>query len=332
MPQRPESPTFTLYDTSSPIRNNQSFPIYYEKSDRKAKRKAYDIFETPPHEPVGISAFAGGQWTGSSKEIKPFNSVASLGDPPKRPIFEPRDMTPTPVLGDAELLDEPMTLCTPDTKEPQSIPVESNIPKEETNTYHPSARTAHDDYHNQTEYSYYYGPAKTTFLVTSSSQPDMGPVWVPFREFGSASSFLSYMTGECHPEAWDLCMQLNNNTKKMTSWTGIRTTTTTNPAAAAPASAPSVPEIPDMIAATVKFEWSGSAIRVRRGKDQDWGIVMRELQKSWAAAASSSTALLLSQMPQHRNPSPQSDSQDDKGQHEKGEAGFNIDVLLHAVG
>lgn len=114
MPQRPESPTFTLYDTSSPIRNNQSFPIYHDKSDRKAKRKAFDIFETPPHEPVGISAFAGGQWTGSSKkEIKPFSSIASLGDPPKRPIFEPRDMTPTPVLGDAKLLDESMTLWNP---------------------------------------------------------------------------------------------------------------------------------------------------------------------------------------------------------------------------
>lgn len=331
MPQRPESPTFTLYDTSSPIRNNQNFPIYHEKSDRKAKRKAFDIFETPPHEPVGISAFAGGQWTGSSKEIKPFSSAASLGDPPKRPIFEPRDMTPTPVLGDAELLDEPMTLCTPDTKEPQSISVESNIPKEETNTYQPSARTAHDHHYNKTEYNYYYGPEKTMFLVTSSSQPEMGPVWVPFREFGSASSFLLYMTGECHPEAWDLCMQLKNDTKKITSWTGIRTTTTitTNPAAAASAS--SVLEIPDVIAATAKFEWSGLTIRVRRGKDQDWGIVMRELRKSWATAASS-TSLLMSQMPQHRNPRPQSNNQDDKGQHEQGEAGFKIDVLLHAVG
>lgn len=46
----PQSPSFTLYEGSSP--KTPSIPITRETSDRQAKRKAYDMFETPPQVPV----------------------------------------------------------------------------------------------------------------------------------------------------------------------------------------------------------------------------------------------------------------------------------------
>lgn len=108
------------------------------------------------------------------------------------------------------------------------------------------------------ERSYY--PERTIFLVSSTRQPDMGPVWIPFRDFSSASSFLESMARECHPDeydyySWDYDQNQNQNQ--------------------------------GLIAATVRLEWSELVvIRVRHGRDQDWAVFRRELQRAWSASTS----------------------------------------------
>lgn len=95
-PRRSQSPSFTLYDGSSP---QTPIPISREKKDRQAKRKAYDMFKTPPPAPVNNRV----QVSGSNKSIKPFHSIAlndDIDDPellPKKRLFEPRSETPGPV-------------------------------------------------------------------------------------------------------------------------------------------------------------------------------------------------------------------------------------------
>jgi hypothetical protein len=102
---------------------------------------------------------------------------------------------------------------------------------------------------------------QTKFLVSASTQPNMAPVWVPFRIFQSAASFLAHMAEECNIHEWDPSAQLN---KEMISrWD------TTPPAPQA------------VVAASVKFDWSEFFIRVRQGRDDDWEFVMQELRNSW---------------------------------------------------
>ena len=66
---------------------------------------------------------------------------------------------------------------------------------------------------------------------------------------------------------------------------------------------------------------------MRRGKDQDWVVVMRELQKGWAVASSSAQA----QTQQKKsNPEPcTGNSHNGKGEKE---GGLKISVMLHIVG
>ena len=297
-PKRPQSPSYTLYDGSSP-----SIPLYREANDRQAKRK-YDMFETPSPESARASFHANEQLMGSGKkEIKPFCSVTSLVDPPKKPTFEScnnQNKTAAPVSCDEGMQDNPIALTTPIKEEPLSNFGDTPLNKERNNNDH--------DHHFLPRL--YYPEKQTTFLVSATSQPDMGPVWVPFREFGSASSFLSYMAGECHPEDhyyWDADAQLNNEI-----------TYSVNRSSSAPPRSPSRAMVV-IAAATVKFEWTDFVIRVRRGRDQDWAVVMRELQKSWAASSSLAP-----------KPTPESDGLgvDDGGREE----GFKISVKLHTVG
>ena len=299
VPKVPQSPSYTLYDGSSP-----SIPLYREMNNRQAKRK-YDMFDTPSPEPARTSFLANEQLTGSSKkEIKPFRSVTSPVDPPKKPIFEScnngNNKTAAPDSYDVGRQDNPIALTTPIKEEPQSNFGDTPLNKESNSNDH--------DHHFLPRL--YYPEKQTTFLVSATSQPDMGPVWVPFREFGSASSFLSYMAGECHPEDhyyWDADAQLNNEI-----------TFSVNRSSSVPPRSPSRAMVV-IAAATVKFEWADFVIRVRRGRDQDWAVVMRELQKSWAASSS------LAQ-----KPTPESDGLgvDDGGREE----GFKISVKLHTVG
>ncbi|KAF7116769.1 hypothetical protein CNMCM5793_005326 [Aspergillus hiratsukae] len=100
----------------------------------------------------------------------------------------------------------------------------------------------------------------TKFLVSASTQPNMAPVWVPFRIFQSAASFLAHMAEECNIHEWDPSAQLN---KEISKWD----------------STPPAPQA--VVAASVKFDWSGFFIRVRQGRDDDWEFVMQELRKSW---------------------------------------------------
>lgn len=185
----------------------------------------------------------------------------------------------------------------PSKEEPQSIIGNTSSNKESNDLDHrcflPPPRSC-----------YYYCPEKTTFLVSTNTQPGMGPVWVPFQEFGSASSFLSYMAGECHPEDWNPNTQLNS---EISCW-------------ASPSSSLSG----GVIAATVRFDWNGFVIRVRRGKDQDWAVVMRELQESWASSSSPPPSFQSQQ--KMMNPTPDSDNFDSEGQ------GFRISVMLHIKG
>lgn len=77
----------------------------------------------------------------------------------------------------------------------------------------------------------------------------------------------------------------------------------------------------EVIAATIKLEWTGVVIRVRCGKDRDWMVVMRELQKTWAVA---------SQQQKQSNPEPC--IRDLNGGEGEKEEGLKISVILHIVG
>ncbi|GIJ84554.1 hypothetical protein Asppvi_003401 [Aspergillus pseudoviridinutans] len=101
---------------------------------------------------------------------------------------------------------------------------------------------------------------QTKFLVSASTQPNMAPVWVPFRSFQSAASFLVHMAEECNIHEWDPSAQLN---KEISKWD----------------SSPPAPQT--VVAASVKFDWSEFFIRVRQGRDDDWEFVMQELRNSW---------------------------------------------------
>lgn len=307
VPKVPQSPSYTLYDGSSP-----SIPLYREKNDHQAKRK-YDMFETPSPEAARTSFLANEQLTDSSKkEIKPFRSVASVVDPPKKPVFEScnnsnnnnKNNKTAAALDsyDVGRQDNPVALTTPIKEEPQSNFGDTPLNKESNNDH---------DHHFLPRL--YYPEKQTTFLVSATSQPDMGPVWAPFREFGSASSFLSYMAGECHPEDhyyWDADTQLNNEI----------TFSVNRSSSLPPPSATGAMVV--ITAATVKFEWTDFVIRVRRGRDQDWAVVMRELQKSWAVSSS------LAQ--QKRTPESDGLGVEDGGRGR--EEGFKISVKLHTVG
>lgn len=101
---------------------------------------------------------------------------------------------------------------------------------------------------------------ETKFLVLASTQSSMAPVWVPFQAYQSASSFLTHMADECAFHEWDPSAQLHNEISK---WDGI----------------PSAPQT--VVAASVKFGWSGLHIRVRQDRDEDWELVMQELLDAW---------------------------------------------------
>ncbi|KAE8351854.1 hypothetical protein BDV28DRAFT_149600 [Aspergillus coremiiformis] len=101
-------------------------------------------------------------------------------------------------------------------------------------------------------------PNDTKFLVEASNQEGMAPVWVSFQNFPSASSFLAHMATECRLTEWSPDHQLM---PENTDWQSLQI----------------------VVAASVKFEWSGFEIRVRQGMDKDWTTVFEELQKAWKA-------------------------------------------------
>lgn len=205
----PQSPTFTLYGGSSP--QAPGIPITRETSDRQVKRKAYGIFETPPQVPVSN----GVQISSSNKSLISFCGIALLdkdGPLPKKRPSEPRSVSPTPApavhvidVDVNDMHDEENAPNIPDRstvrEESQTISVDSSGDKEDsninTNTNGNDQRAFHKPYAYKSSF-----PVKTTFLVSSSTQPSMGSVWVPFRDFNSASLLLSYMAAECHPEDW----------------------------------------------------------------------------------------------------------------------------------
>ncbi|GAB1192004.1 hypothetical protein APSETT444_001188 [Aspergillus pseudonomiae] len=99
-------------------------------------------------------------------------------------------------------------------------------------------------------------PNDTKFLVEASSQEGMAPVWVSFQNFPSASSFLEHMAAECRVDEWSPSRQILTENSNWESGQLV-------------------------LAASVKFEWSGFEIRVRQGVDHDLTIVFQELQKAW---------------------------------------------------
>ncbi|KAA8643534.1 hypothetical protein EYZ11_009815 [Aspergillus tanneri] len=96
----------------------------------------------------------------------------------------------------------------------------------------------------------------TKFLVTSSNQSGMAPIWIPFQDFQTASSFISHIADECTLRYWD------SHIKALSNWQGDT-------------------PLPAAVAASVKFEWSDFEIRIRPGKDQDWAFFMEALQRAW---------------------------------------------------
>jgi hypothetical protein len=102
------------------------------------------------------------------------------------------------------------------------------------------------------------GSFETKFLVEASSQEGMAPVRITFQNFPSASSFLNKMADECNLHEWSASTQL---LRENSDWQSMQT----------------------VVAASVKFEWSGFEIRVRRGEDGDWAAVIEELHRAWKA-------------------------------------------------
>ncbi|PYI27346.1 hypothetical protein BP00DRAFT_429430 [Aspergillus indologenus CBS 114.80] len=96
------------------------------------------------------------------------------------------------------------------------------------------------------------------FLVTATSQPGMGSVWVPYRDFRSAEAFMRYLRQECRLDGWSPSRQLSHDVSG-------HTPTTVKPV---------------VVAASVKFDWTDFEIRVRQNHDQDWAMVQQELQKA----------------------------------------------------
>lgn len=288
-------PMFTPDDSGSKLRDHTS----------NSKRKATDLFGTPTRQQNPID-LPDGQMTSPSRKIRPFGSViASAIDPPtKKRAPNQCSKTLAPTLNGTEMQNEPPSTLDSSAKD-NSEPRSSN-----NNT--PISKGNDDPFvHLYLARSYY--PERTIFLVRSNRQPDMGPVWVLFRDFSSASSFLEYMARECHLDDYYWNEQQDDKEPTSTLW-------------ASPYSS-----FPSVFAATVRLEWSGLVIRVRRGKDQDWTILMRELKKAWAA---SSTAKNPDDEPDHQS------NRDDGGgrepqqpqrpQQNEGER-FKISVMLHTV-
>ncbi|RAH70740.1 uncharacterized protein BO66DRAFT_450611 [Aspergillus aculeatinus CBS 121060] len=96
------------------------------------------------------------------------------------------------------------------------------------------------------------------FLVTATSQPGMGSVWVPYRDFRSAEDFMRCLRQECRLDNWSPSRQLSHDVS------GHSPTTMK----------------PVVVAASVKFDWTDFEIRVRQHHDQDWAMVQQELQKA----------------------------------------------------
>lgn len=129
-----------------------------------------------------------------------------------------------------------------------------------------------------------YYPERTIFLVSSNQQSGMGPVWVPFREFSSAGSFLESMARECqcHPDEYYFSWgrgqsqsQSQDQDRDQDRAQRQSASTSTN-----------------VVAATVRLEWSELVvIRVRHGKDQDWAIFRRELQRAWSESEAGSESV-----------------------------------------
>lgn len=312
---KPEPVPAAFYIPSpEPIRESPS-PMLYENRpmftpddngsqlhDGSSKRKATNPFRTPtPQE--NIIDLHDGQLTSSSKKIRPFSSIitSALDTPTKRRASEQRSKAFAPALNNGTKMHNELSSTLDSSAKGNnklhSIPLESNST--------PVSKSNDDQLVNLYLARSYY-PERTVFLVRSNRQPDMGPVWVLFRDFSSASSFLEYMARECHPDGYSWTEQQDNKESTSTPW------------------ASAYSSLPNAIAATVRLEWSELMIRVRRGKDQDWATLMRELKKAWAAS---------------KNPCCESDrrsSQDDgeerEQQQEDGGEQFKISAMLHFVG
>ncbi|GKZ31206.1 hypothetical protein AbraIFM66950_011461 [Aspergillus brasiliensis] len=96
----------------------------------------------------------------------------------------------------------------------------------------------------------------TKFLVTASNQVGMAPVWLPFTDFSQASHFLEHLAEQCNVMEWSPSMQLNRESMS-----------------------------PQVVAASVRFDWSDFEIRVRRDCNEDLDLMMQELSNAWQAEA-----------------------------------------------
>ena len=95
----------------------------------------------------------------------------------------------------------------------------------------------------------------THFLVSISNQQGLAPTWIPFQRFTSTVSFLSHMLSECTLQYWDSHAQMLSNVQ--------------------------LEHPPVVVAASVKFTWSDFEIRLRQGRDEDWRLVMTQLENAW---------------------------------------------------
>jgi hypothetical protein len=156
-----------------------------------------------------------------------------------------------------------------------------------------------------------FGP-RSRYLVETTNQEGMAPVFVPFRRFDTVSSFLEKMETETHLREWsqpwwddDPSAQLDVELRRQTISGGTFLNANVTG-----------PQTYRVFAASVRFEWSGFHIRVRPGHDEDLREVTDELYRLWSREVEESTV------------NPNSGDVEFVNQHH---TFFNIHVMLHVI-
>ncbi|PLB41434.1 uncharacterized protein BDW47DRAFT_122489 [Aspergillus candidus] len=156
----------------------------------------------------------------------------------------------------------PIRLTTP---APAPAPVPANM----RNPLHPSAlETRFGD--------------QTFFLVRTSAQQTMAPVWVRFQRFSTTAAFIERLVNETKIRAWQtwgadaqLLAENNNNNDDDDDDDDDED------------SGASLAALPRVLAASVSFSWSRLEMRLRPDRNNDFQCLLGEIVEAWKAKAES---------------------------------------------
>ncbi|PKY04845.1 hypothetical protein P168DRAFT_326620 [Aspergillus campestris IBT 28561] len=162
----------------------------------------------------------------------------------------------------------------PSTKpEPTSSPTRPTAPARANmrNPLHPSAL--------QTRFG-----DQTFFLVRTSAQQTMAPVWVRFQRFPTTAAFIERLVNETKIRAWQtwdadaqLLAENNNNNNDVDD--DEDDDDEDNGASLAP--------LPRVLAASVSFSWSRLEMRLRPDRNNDFQCLLGEIMEAWKAKVES---------------------------------------------